>query len=416
MNTSNNSHSNKRNFTQVSQEGEKMSRLTDYAHPEDVYQPTPKRSRMNMNSMNTFYQNDTMYGNDFDHLEDVPPVQTAFRRSAPYVSNSSQGYNSYEPDMSLYDNTNYADMYSNTDQAYVTPDRYDYERSSGYHNYYGSGGASSSNPYPNDYYYSSRNRSCQTQNYQMPISEPYPSLFSNHQDFNSNIPTVSFTETQPEHEVYDPNRSSDTPVSIYEEQTASAPVASPVVAPKLPKKSPEKRFKTFHNEKWNENLEALREFKKKYGHCLVPHTFPENQHLARWVKRQRRQYKLMKDGNASSTMTPQRVEILNGEGFIWDSHEIVWRERYEQLKDYKREHGHCRVPSYCKENPQLASWVKCQRRQYKLFWEGKRSSMSVERTQMLENVGFTWEVRNELKSKKKNDESYKKLAEVLNGI
>lgn len=112
-----------------------------------------------------------------------------------------------------------------------------------------------------------------------------------------------------------------------------------------------KRFKPFHEEKWNEHLEELRSFKKTYGHCLVPHTFPENQNLARWVKRQRRQYKLMLAGKTSSTMTHERVNILNKEDFIWDSHDIIWRERFNQLLEYKNVHGHTRVPSYCKENP-----------------------------------------------------------------
>eukprot|EP00553_Chaetoceros_curvisetus_P002123 CAMPEP_0204625150 /NCGR_PEP_ID=MMETSP0717-20131115/10898_1 /ASSEMBLY_ACC=CAM_ASM_000666 /TAXON_ID=230516 /ORGANISM="Chaetoceros curvisetus" /LENGTH=407 /DNA_ID=CAMNT_0051640773 /DNA_START=42 /DNA_END=1265 /DNA_ORIENTATION=+ len=176
-------------------------------------------------------------------------------------------------------------------------------------------------------------------------------------------------------------------------------------------KKDSKRFKPFHEEKWNEHLDQLRAFKKKFGHCLVPHTFPENQHLARWVKRQRRQYKLMLTGNKCSTMTQERVDILNDEGFIWDSHDIVWRERYNQLVEYKAKHGHTRVPSYCQENPQLASWVKCQRRQYKLFWEGKRSSMSAERTELLESIGFTWEVK-----KQRSSSDYQKLAQVLSDL
>lgn len=179
-------------------------------------------------------------------------------------------------------------------------------------------------------------------------------------------------------------------------------------------KKDEKRFKAFHEEKWNEYLEQVKAFKVNHGHCLVPHTYPENQHLARWVKRQRRQYKLMKEGDPTSTMTKERFEILHREGFIWDSHDVIWRERHAQLLEYKKNFGHCRVPSYSKKYPQLASWVKCQRRQFKLFWEGKRSSMSTERTKLLDDIGFTWEVRPEQGQKKKND--YKKLAQVLNEL
>lgn len=180
----------------------------------------------------------------------------------------------------------------------------------------------------------------------------------------------------------------------------------------LPDREDDSRFKPFHEEKWNDHLQQLRGFKNVHGHCLVPHTFPDNQNLARWVKRQRRQYKLMLAGKTNSTMTKDRVRILNQEGFIWDSHEVVWRERYAQLAEYKLKHGHTRVPSYCKKKPQLASWVKCQRRQYKLFWEGKRSSMNGERTHLLNNLGFTWEV----KAQKENNDDFQRLAQVLNDL
>jgi hypothetical protein len=214
--------------------------------------------------------------------------------------------------------------------------------------------------------------------------------------------------------------------ALYSQATAQAAAQSSVPSESQPEgstshsistnisaknKNGTKRFKPFHEEKWNVHLEQLRDFKKTHGHCLVPHTFPENQHLARWVKRQRRQYKLMLAGQISSTMTQERVNILNTEGFIWDSHDIIWRERFNQLLEYKNLHGHTRVPSYCKENPRLASWVKCQRRQHKLFWEGKRSSMSAERTQLLNDVGFTWEVKN-----KKAGDEYDKLVQVLGDL
>ena len=153
------------------------------------------------------------------------------------------------------------------------------------------------------------------------------------------------------------------------------------------------RFKPFHEKKWNQQLEELRSFKRKYGHCLVPHTFDENPHLARWVKRQRRQYKLLLEGNTASTMTQERVEILTKEGFIWDSHEVVWMERYNQLVTFMSTHGHCRVPVQNSQFPQLPSWIKCQRRQYKLLRQGKPSSLTEERVMLLNNIGFSWEVR-----------------------
>lgn len=179
------------------------------------------------------------------------------------------------------------------------------------------------------------------------------------------------------------------------------------------KKQGSSRFKPFHEEKWSYHFKELRAFKETNGHCLVPHTFPEKPHLARWVKRQRRQYKLKIEGNKNSTMTEERIKILNDIGFVWDSHEVIWNERFSQLLAYKQKCGHCRVPSYCKECPQLASWVKCQRRQYKLYWEeGKGSSMNIDRIKLLNSIGFIWEVHPSRKQKN-NDQHFQHLADIL---
>lgn len=41
-------------------------------------------------------------------------------------------------------------------------------------------------------------------------------------------------------------------------------------------------------------------------------------------------------------------------------------------------------------NPQLGTWVHTQRRQYKLMIEGKKSSMTREKAQALNSLGFFW--------------------------
>ena len=132
------------------------------------------------------------------------------------------------------------------------------------------------------------------------------------------------------------------------------------------RKSADPRFKQFHEDRWDYTLSEMLEFREANGHCLVPHTFPANPQLARWVKRQRRQYKLMNDGK-TSTMTPERAAVLEQEGFVWDSHDAAWKEKIGDLRRYRAQAGHTLVPSSYKPNPHLATWVKCQRRQYKLY-------------------------------------------------
>eukprot|EP00540_Astrosyne_radiata_P003404 CAMPEP_0116844208 /NCGR_PEP_ID=MMETSP0418-20121206/12535_1 /TAXON_ID=1158023 /ORGANISM="Astrosyne radiata, Strain 13vi08-1A" /LENGTH=334 /DNA_ID=CAMNT_0004475085 /DNA_START=36 /DNA_END=1040 /DNA_ORIENTATION=- len=165
-----------------------------------------------------------------------------------------------------------------------------------------------------------------------------------------------------------------------------------VVSPTASMDPTQSRFKPFHEEKWNARLKELIAYRKEHGDCLVPHTYNPNPQLARWVKRQRRQYKLMLEGRAS-TMTPERLKILNDIDFVWDSHEAAWHEKLNELNTYRKVHGNCLVPSNYKKNPQLATWVKCQRRQYKLYWEGRPSAMTPDRIVQLEKLGFEWEIR-----------------------
>lgn len=78
---------------------------------------------------------------------------------------------------------------------------------------------------------------------------------------------------------------------------------------------------------------------------------------AQWVKRQRYQYKLKLEGKRS-TLSDERVKLLNQIGFIWNSHDVVWEERWHELIAFKNAHGNCIVPSNYDKNPQLAVWVK----------------------------------------------------------
>jgi hypothetical protein len=152
------------------------------------------------------------------------------------------------------------------------------------------------------------------------------------------------------------------------------------------------RFRDYQAEQWTEKFEELCVFVKKDGHCQVPHGYPENKSLARWTKRQRYQYKLKSEGK-SSTMTDDRITALNALRFVWNSHGAVWEERLNELRQYHRLHGHGNVPSQFDENQKLATWVKCQRRQYKLFVSGHRSNMTVDRVNRLQKLGFVWEIR-----------------------
>lgn len=78
-----------------------------------------------------------------------------------------------------------------------------------------------------------------------------------------------------------------------------------------------------------------------------------------------------------------------------------WICRYKALLKYREKHGNCNVPFQNlnkkqqndkeAEEPILSQWVKRQRHQYKLRSAGKRSHLTDERVQMLEDIGFIWD-------------------------
>jgi Helicase associated domain len=94
-----------------------------------------------------------------------------------------------------------------------------------------------------------------------------------------------------------------------------------------------------------------------------------------------------------STLTDERVERLNSVGFVWSSHHTTFEERLDELRMFQQETGHCNVPSQYPPNQKLSTWVKCQRRQYKLLMEGQKSNMTDERIEILNKHGFVWEIR-----------------------
>jgi hypothetical protein len=144
------------------------------------------------------------------------------------------------------------------------------------------------------------------------------------------------------------------------------------------------------NEKWHERYLELCNFHLRFGHSVVPYHYKESSALAWWVKRQRHQYKMKKEG-LHSTLTDERERLLEALDFVWDSHTAIWETRFQELRDYKDNNGHTSISP--NDNPKLLVWVKCQRRQYKLYAAGQKSSMTPGRISKLNEIGFCWNPR-----------------------
>jgi Helicase associated domain len=153
--------------------------------------------------------------------------------------------------------------------------------------------------------------------------------------------------------------------------------------------------------KWIAKYLELIEFKRLHGHCCVPTKWHGNFALAQWVKRQRYQYQLAKAGKPSS-LTKQRRLLLDQAEFVWDLQDAVWEERLNDLMEFRKSHGHCKVPSKYPQNPDLAIWAKCQRRHFSAFCAHTSSgrewtsiTMSMERILKLAKVGFVFDNRSD---------------------
>jgi hypothetical protein len=120
---------------------------------------------------------------------------------------------------------------------------------------------------------------------------------------------------------------------------------------------------------WNDMLYELCLYRAKHGDVKVDKA--ANEELYNWCVVQRRTYQYLKHPKSKpdnleknpNRLTPQREAILSSLDFEWTilnhDNENRWDKRFQQLVDYKAQHGHCNVPQSCP----LGKWVKMQREQ-----------------------------------------------------
>ena len=88
---------------------------------------------------------------------------------------------------------------------------------------------------------------------------------------------------------------------------------------------------------------------------------------------------------------------------------IDWRDRYQMLVEYKKEHGHCMVPQ---SHPTLGAWVKWQREKFALHEGGKSKYFNEEKIDKLNEIGFVWRMRRRRKKRQcKDEEKYMESGE-----
>lgn len=134
-------------------------------------------------------------------------------------------------------------------------------------------------------------------------------------------------------------------------------------------------------QRWNEMFENLREYQATYGDCRVPQRWKFDRVLADWVTEQRM-------ANNRGALAIERVKLLDELGFDWDPNASRWEERFRELLEFKKKHGHVDVSQRDPGYEDLARWVKNQRRAKK-----NGGSWFDDRARRLEEIGFQWKLR-----------------------
>jgi Helicase associated domain len=139
---------------------------------------------------------------------------------------------------------------------------------------------------------------------------------------------------------------------------------------------------------WDEKYEELKQYIKAHGTTLVPARCVSNYSLGRWVDNQRRQYTL-RNQNKRSSLTDERIRLLNEINFVWDTWEVRWMERYNDLVKYQRLNGQSTMPTNASD-PSLRRWVLKQHKQYRKWINGDPSNMTAQRKELLDQLGMVW--------------------------
>lgn len=180
----------------------------------------------------------------------------------------------------------------------------------------------------------------------------------------------------------------------------------------------EKPFSDAINEKWQGKFNELVEYKDNNGHCNPP----TKSKVGQWVNTQRMAYKEYqsflayhskkypnhrpllpeemprrnrsthpKEDGICNPITQERINKLNSlDGFLWDVSPrwTSFEQRVEEYKQFQKEEGHGFIPQHYSDNPSLGKWVSKTRYEYTLFNRGDKSQLTVEKTRVLESIGF----------------------------
>jgi len=145
---------------------------------------------------------------------------------------------------------------------------------------------------------------------------------------------------------------------------------------------------------WNVYLERLQAFKAKNGHFQVPPDKGGDRFsLYHWVKKQQKM--IPPNAEKGDPLYVERKKRLDAIGFVWHGiMDNLWEKMFLALAEYKKKHGHTRVPNRSKGSEagaigKLGIWVYSQR--VKLPPKvAAGDQVAIAKKQKLDELGFQW--------------------------
>ncbi|MDO8446598.1 MAG: Helicase associated domain protein [Deltaproteobacteria bacterium] len=139
-------------------------------------------------------------------------------------------------------------------------------------------------------------------------------------------------------------------------------------------------------------------YKEEFGSPNVPSDYktPEGHSLGYWQTHQRRHYR-------NGKLRPARIQKLEDVGFIWNPLGDPFEKGYDETLKFKSQFGDANAPKRYKTEDgfNLGNWQILQRQNY------KNGSLSNERIQKLQEIGFLWQIRSRKPVKNNVADSFK---------
>ena len=140
-------------------------------------------------------------------------------------------------------------------------------------------------------------------------------------------------------------------------------------------------FRRSREERRDDYVVKLQEFKEKHGHCRVPQRSKEGEDdggLGGWVNRIRKEYKKPQGERTLLNYDLEQKLIVLGFEFTI---RLTWDDNFNEMKKFAEVNGHCRVNS---RYPTLGKWVSKQSTLY------NKNELSDDKVDKLNCIGFCW--------------------------